>query len=148
MTIKHIKELIGYLISLFSILEIVFHLESFTVATMTWLTVTNICVTNDHVICSVCGSYNPIFSLLTTYHGVCNKCNTTGATSDLKRISWHVHFYHVYFWIWCNYITWPVYCYYKMGRSHVHDGFQKKFNLGQYSNVFHVWAEIVWSDNE
>jgi hypothetical protein len=32
MTIKHIKELIGYLISLFSILEIVFHLESFTVA--------------------------------------------------------------------------------------------------------------------
>jgi len=32
-------------------------------------------------ICSVCGSYNPIFSLLTTYHGVCNKCNTTGATS-------------------------------------------------------------------
>ena len=81
MTIKHIKELIGYLISLFSILEIVFHLESFTVATMTWLTVTNICVTNDHVIYSVCGSYNPIFSLLTTYHGVCNKCNTTGATS-------------------------------------------------------------------
>ena len=43
---------------------------------MTWLTATNICVTNDHEICSICRNHNLVLSSCMTYHWVCNKSNT------------------------------------------------------------------------
>ena len=53
------------------------HFESFTVATMTWLTVTEVLCHNWPRICSVCRNQNPVFSSWLTYHRVCNKSNTT-----------------------------------------------------------------------
>ena len=32
-------------------------------------------------ICSICFNHNPVLSSIMTYHQVCNKSNTTGATS-------------------------------------------------------------------
>jgi succinate dehydrogenase hydrophobic anchor subunit len=54
--------------------------ERFTVVTMTWLTVT---VYLYHIwlgISFICRNHNQGLSLFTTYHRVCNKITTTGAT--------------------------------------------------------------------
>jgi hypothetical protein len=57
------------------------HHESFTVATMTWLTIMeNPC----HKIprkCSTCRKHFPVLSSFMTYIRICNQTNTTGATS-------------------------------------------------------------------
>ena len=53
----------------------VHHFESFTMATMTWLT-----VTKKTQICSVCRNYNPVLSSFMVYHRDCNKSSTTHAT--------------------------------------------------------------------
>ena len=54
---------------------------SFTVATMTWLTVTEYLCHKWPRICSVCLYHYPILSSFLTYHRVCNKSNTTGVHS-------------------------------------------------------------------
>jgi hypothetical protein len=53
--------------------------KSFTVATMTWLTVTEYCYHKWPRICSVCRNRNPSFSSFMIYHRVCYKSKTTGA---------------------------------------------------------------------
>ena len=50
------------------------------VANMTWLTVMDYLCHKSPPICSVCRNHNPIISSFRTYHRVCNKNNTTGAT--------------------------------------------------------------------
>ena len=58
------------------------HLESFTVATMTWLTIAeylDLCHKWPRI-CPVFRNHNPVLSLFIKYHRVCNKSNTTGAT--------------------------------------------------------------------
>jgi len=44
-------------------------------------------VTNDHVIISVCRNLNPVHSSFLTYHRVCYKNTTTGATSGTRIAS-------------------------------------------------------------
>jgi hypothetical protein len=61
-----------------------FHLSwhlSFTVATMTCLTVTEYLCHKWQRICSVCRYHYPVLSSFMTYHRVCNKSNTTGVNS-------------------------------------------------------------------
>jgi len=60
------------------------HFQRFTVATMTWLTVTEHLCHKWPRICSVCRKHNHVLFPLTTYCWVCNKSNkstTTGVTS-------------------------------------------------------------------
>jgi hypothetical protein len=47
------------------------------VANMTWLTLLNICVTNEH---RYVRNHNLFLSSFMKYHRVCNKSNTTGVT--------------------------------------------------------------------
>ena len=54
---------------------------------MTWLPLRSICVTNDHVICSVCRNHYPIISSFMTYHPVYSKSNTTGATCGASEFT-------------------------------------------------------------
>jgi hypothetical protein len=54
-------------------------LQCFTVDTMTWWTVTE-------YLCSVCRNHNPVTSPFMTYHRVCSKSNTTGATSGEETV--------------------------------------------------------------
>jgi hypothetical protein len=64
------------------------HFKCFTVATIPWLTVTDICLTSDHW-------YVPLVvitawfctSSFMTYHLVCNKSNTTCATCVTETFS-------------------------------------------------------------
>jgi hypothetical protein len=56
------------------------HFESFTVSTMTWLTVTKYLCHKWPQICSDCRNHNPVLSSFMTYHRVCNKNNTTDPT--------------------------------------------------------------------
>ena len=57
------------------------HCECFSVAIMTSLTVTEYPCHKRPRICSVCRNHNPVLSSIITYHLVCNKNNTTGATT-------------------------------------------------------------------
>jgi len=55
------------------------HFESFTFATMTWLTaIVYLCHKWPRICCT---SEFPVLSSFMTYHRVCNQINTTGATS-------------------------------------------------------------------
>jgi len=56
------------------------HFDSFKVATMTWLTVTEYQCHKWPQICAVCRNHNPVVSSFMTYQWVCNKSNMTGAT--------------------------------------------------------------------
>jgi hypothetical protein len=56
------------------------HFESFTVATMTWLTVMEHLCHKWQRICSTCKHFTVLSSFM-TYHMVCNYIKTTGATS-------------------------------------------------------------------
>jgi hypothetical protein len=58
------------------------HFESFTVATMTWLTIIEYMRHKWPRICSTCRQYFPFLSSFMTCHRVCNSINTTGATSE------------------------------------------------------------------
>ena len=58
-------------------------LRKFTVATMTWLTVTEFLYHNWPLICSTCRKHFLVRSLFMTYHWVCKR-NTTGATSEAE----------------------------------------------------------------
>jgi hypothetical protein len=55
-------------------------LKSFTVGTITWLTVREYLCHKCPRICSVCRNHYPVPSSFMTYHRVCNRSNTTGAT--------------------------------------------------------------------
>ena len=55
------------------------NIESFTDATMTWLTVMEYLCHKWSRICSICRNHNLVLSSLITYHWICNKSNTTGA---------------------------------------------------------------------
>jgi hypothetical protein len=57
------------------------HFESFTVATMTWLTVMEYLCHKWPRICSTCRKHFRFLSPFTTYHRVCKEINTTDATS-------------------------------------------------------------------
>jgi hypothetical protein len=54
------------------------HVESFTVAIMTWLTVTEYLCHKWHRVCSVCRNHKSVLSTFMTYHWGCNKSDTTG----------------------------------------------------------------------
>ena len=70
----------GYRTKAFQGLSCGNHFERLTVATMTWLTVTEYpCQKWSHIY-SVCRNHNLVLSSLTTYYWVCNKSTTTGAT--------------------------------------------------------------------
>jgi hypothetical protein len=56
------------------------HLESCTVATMTWITVTQCQCHKWSRTCSVCRNHKPILSSFMTYHLVCTMSNTTDVT--------------------------------------------------------------------
>jgi hypothetical protein len=56
------------------------HLESCTVATMTWITVTQCQCHKWSRTCSVCRNHKPILSSFMTYHLVCKMSNTTDVT--------------------------------------------------------------------
>jgi hypothetical protein len=58
------------------------HFESFTVAIMNWLTVTEYMCHKLLWICFVSRNHNPIISLFVTYHCVCNNGNTTDAICE------------------------------------------------------------------
>ena len=62
-------------------LAITYHFESFTIATMTWLTDMEYLCQKLPWICSTCRKHFPVLSSIMTYHRVCNQINTTGATS-------------------------------------------------------------------
>ena len=54
------------------------HFDSFVVAMLTWLTVTEYLCQKWPQICSICRNYDSVLSLIMTYHRVCNTTNTTG----------------------------------------------------------------------
>jgi hypothetical protein len=54
------------------------------VATMTWSTVMEYLCNKRPRICSVCRNRIPVLSSFMTYHRVCNKINTTGATCGTR----------------------------------------------------------------
>ena len=56
------------------------HFESFMVATITWLTVTEYKCHKWPQICSVCRNYNLVVYSFMVYHRVCHKKNMAGAT--------------------------------------------------------------------
>ena len=56
------------------------HFESFMVATITWLTVTEYKCHKWPRICSVCRNYNLVVYSFMVYHRVCHKKNMAGAT--------------------------------------------------------------------
>jgi hypothetical protein len=56
------------------------YFESFTIATMTWLTAMEYLCQKWPWICSTCRKHFPVLSSFMTYHQVCNYINTTGAT--------------------------------------------------------------------
>jgi hypothetical protein len=58
------------------------HFERFTVAIMAWLTAMEYLYHKWPQICIDCRNHNPVLSSLMTYHRVCNKRNTTGATCE------------------------------------------------------------------
>ena len=55
-------------------------LRKFTVATLTWLTVTEYLCRKCPRICYFCRNHNPVLSSFITYHWVRNNSNTTCAT--------------------------------------------------------------------
>ena len=59
--------------------------------TMTWFTITEHLCHKWPQICSVCHNHNPVLSSFMTYHWICNKCNTTGATSGAGTASHQEH---------------------------------------------------------
>ena len=56
------------------------HFESFTLATMTWLTVTEHIYHKWPRICSICRKHFPVLSSFMNYHRICNSSNTTSCT--------------------------------------------------------------------
>jgi hypothetical protein len=56
------------------------HIESFTVAIMTWVTVTEYLCHKWPRVCSVCRNHKSVLSSFMTYHCGCNKSDTTGVT--------------------------------------------------------------------
>ena len=56
------------------------------VATMTWLTVMECLCQKWPRICSTCRKHLPVLSSFVTYHWVCNKINTMGATSGAETV--------------------------------------------------------------
>jgi hypothetical protein len=52
--------------------------ESFTVAIMTWSSITEYCVTNDHIYCR---NHNPVLFSFMMCHRICHKSNMMDATS-------------------------------------------------------------------
>ena len=57
------------------------HFECLTVATMIWLTAMEYLCHKWPRICTTCRKHFPVLSSFMTYHHVCNKINTTSATS-------------------------------------------------------------------
>ena len=57
------------------------HFESFTLATMTWLTVTEHIYHKWPRICSICRKHLLVLSAFTNYYRVCNYINKKGTTS-------------------------------------------------------------------
>ena len=55
----------------------------FTVATMTWLTIT-LYLCHILQICSVCRNHNLVLSSFVTYHQVCDKSSVTGTTCGAR----------------------------------------------------------------
>ena len=65
----------------FLVVKLNHHFESFTVSTMTWLTVMEYLSHKWPRIWFVCLNHNSAISSFMAYHCVCNKSNMTGATS-------------------------------------------------------------------
>jgi hypothetical protein len=63
------------------------HFDSFTVATIIWLTVMEYLCHKRPRICSTCRKHFQVLSSFMTYHRVCNYINTTGVTTLPKHLS-------------------------------------------------------------
>ena len=62
------------------------HVESSTVATITWLIATEYLFQKWPHICCVCHSHNPVLSSYMIYHRVLWRSNTTGATYGVGTV--------------------------------------------------------------
>ena len=57
------------------------------VVTMSWLTATEYLCPKRPLTCSPCRNHNAFFSLFMTYHWLCNKSNTKGATTGEELLT-------------------------------------------------------------
>ena len=80
-----------------------YHFESFTVTTMTWLTVTQYLCHKLPRICFICRKHFEVLSSFMTYHWVCNEYNTTAATNlavhEIVHPSGTPEFTPLFYWV-------------------------------------------------